>query len=49
MTLATVRERVEKRRTSPDCCWCEGGGGGGGGAELDCEASGEVGEGMGEG
>jgi hypothetical protein len=49
MTLATVRERVEKRRTSPDCCWWEGAGGGGGGVEVDWEASGEAGEGMGDG
>jgi hypothetical protein len=49
MTLATVRERVENSRTSPDCCWCAGGGGGGGSVEVDWAASVEVGEGIGEG
>jgi len=45
MTLATVSERVEKRRTSPHCCGVpvEGGAVAGGAAR------GDVGEGTGEG
>ena len=46
MTLATVSERVEKSRTSPDCCWAVGCGGG---VDVDGVARGEVGEGTGEG
>ena len=42
---AWIRERVEKRSTSPDCCCVDVGGGC---VEL-CAARGEVGEGTGDG
>lgn len=49
MTFETVRERVEKRRTSPDWdCVVEVGAGAEGGRGESC-VSGEVGEGTGEG
>lgn len=41
-----MRERVEKRRTSPDWAWDVEGGGG---ADVDCVASGAAGEGTGDG
>lgn len=45
ITFETVKERVEKRRTSPDCCCAEDVGG----EEVDWLASEVVGEGTGEG
>lgn len=45
MTLETVRERVEKRSTSPDCDAV----GVVGGAEAGCVASGDAAEGTGDG
>lgn len=48
MTLDTVNERVENKRTSPD--WeVVGVVGGGGACEVDCVANVEIGEGTGEG
>jgi hypothetical protein len=46
ITLATVNERVEKRRTSPDC-W--GAVDVDGWTAADCAAKGDVGEGTGDG
>jgi hypothetical protein len=46
MTLATVSERVEKSRTSPDCCGIVDAGDGVG---DDCVVSGEAADGTGEG
>ena len=48
MTLDTVKERVENRRTSPDCD-VVGVVGGGAACEVDCVANVDVGEGTGEG
>jgi hypothetical protein len=47
ITFDTVSERVEKRRTSPDCCWAAAGDEGG--VDPAWFASGVVGEGTGEG
>lgn len=48
MTLATVNERVEKRRTSPD--WCGGVDGvDGDAAEVEWVVKGDVGDGTGDG
>lgn len=47
MTLATVSERVEKSRTSPVGCWAAAPAEGG--MDVAWLASGEVGEGTGEG
>lgn len=48
MTLETVKERVEKRRRSPVCCAADAAAGDGGGGEAGV-ASGESGDGTGDG